>query len=556
MTMSYRSAPMSARPIPRTSCWTAGRMLCQTCLVSRYSSSPACPSSRPVPGLLVAAPLGLRHVRVVVVDPDRAHPQPGGHALALAGVLGPDRAGQPVDAVVGDRDRLVLVAERLDGEHRPERLVLGHRHRAGAAVEDGRQVVVAVGEVRVVGAGATTPEYGALGDAGGDVRLDLVAVRGAGQRPGLGLLVERAAEADPSGAVHDRVDELVVDRLLDDEPGAGRADLAGVQEHGGEREVERDLEIGVGEDDVGVLAAELQGDLLHGAGGGGHDPAAGLQAAGERHQVDARVGRQRGAGLGAGAEHEVADAGGESGLLEQLHQVDGGVRGELARLEHEGVAGGQAGRDLPGHLEERVVPRGDQAADADRLVDDPADDVGVAGVDDPAGLLRRDVAVVAEDGDDVGDVVLALDEALAGVERLHPRDRVGVALEEVGEAEQEVTALAAGGLRPGALVEGVVRGGDGLVGVLGAGLVHLGDEASVGRASDLAARSGARRPPRAAEVESCVQQTHSPQLLSCVSRNRLLSTQPPAASENAAGTPRRQAPDGGCDLTLTPAEPV
>ena len=99
------------------------------------------------------------------------------------------------------------------------------------------------------------------------------------------------------------------------------------------------------------------------------------------------------------------------------------MRGELARLEHERVAGRQARRDLPGGLEERVVPRGDQAADADGLVHDPADDVGVAGVDHPAGLLGRDPAVVAEHRGDVGDVVLALDEALAGVERLQPGEQ-------------------------------------------------------------------------------------------------------------------------------------
>ena len=213
-------------------------------------------------------------------------------------------------------------AERLDGEHRPERLVLGHRHLAGAPVEHGRQVVEAVGELRVVGPLASAPEYGALGDPGGDVRLDLVAVRGAGERAGLGLVVERAAEPDPAGALDDRVHELVVDRLLDDQSGAGRADLAGVQEHGGQGEVERDLQVGVGEHHVGVLAAELERDLLHRARGGGHDPAAGLEPTGERDQVDPRVDRERGAGLGAGAEHEVAGSGREAGLLEQLHQVD------------------------------------------------------------------------------------------------------------------------------------------------------------------------------------------------------------------------------------------
>ena len=81
-----------------------------------------------------------------------------------------------------------------------------------------------------------------------------------------------------------------------------------MQEDRGEGEVERDLEVGVGEDDVGVLAAQLEGDPLDGRRRGGHEPAAGLEPAGERDQVDARVRGQRRTGLGPGAQDEVADA--------------------------------------------------------------------------------------------------------------------------------------------------------------------------------------------------------------------------------------------------------
>ncbi len=348
----------------------------------------------------------------------------------------------------------------------PERLVLRHRHRRRAAVEDRRQVVEAVGEVGGVGPGSAAAQHRTFREAARDVRLDLLAVLGTGQRAGLGLVVERAAQPDQLRPLDQPVDELVVDRLLDEQPGPGRADLAGVQEDGGEGVVDGDLAVGVGEDDVGVLAAELQRHLLHGRGGGGHDPPAGGEPAGEGDQVDARVLGQRCAGIGARSEDEVADAGRQAGLLQQAHQVDGRVRGELAGLEDERVAGGQAGRDLPGDLEQRVVPRGDQAADADRLVDDPADDVGVAGVDDPAGLLGRHVAVVPEDADDVGDVVLRLDEPLAGVERLHPGDLVGVTHQQVGEPEQQVTALARRGARPAAVVEGAAGGRDRGLGVL------------------------------------------------------------------------------------------
>ena len=446
-------------------------------------------------GLLVAAPLGLGDVRVVVVDPHRAHAQPGRDALALAGVAGPHRTGESVDAVVGDADRVVLAGEGLDREHRPERLVLGDAHVAGAVVEHGGQVVEAVGELGVVRPLAAAAQLGALGQAGRHVGLDLVAVRGTGEWAGLGLLVERAAEADALGPLDEVVDEPVVQRLLDHQPRAGRADLAGVQEDGGEGEVEGGVVVGVGEDDVGVLAAQLEGDPLHRARRRGHDALAGGQAAGERHQVDARVLAQRGSGVRAVAEHQVGDAGGKTRLVEQLHQVDRGVRGELAGLEDEGVAGGEAGRDLPGDLQERVVPRRDQAADADRLVHDPADHAGVAGVDHPAGLGIGDVTEVPDDRHHVGDVVLALDQTLAGVERLGLGDDRGVALEQVGEPEQEVAALPGGGGGPGSGVEGGACCGDGGVGVVGSGLVDLSDQGAVRGAADLAASARAGTHP-------------------------------------------------------------
>ncbi len=246
-------------------------MLCHTCLVSRYSARPASPELAADPRLLVAAPLRLRHVRVVVVDPDGAHPHPSRDPLRLPGVLGPDRAGQPVGAVVGEGHRVVLGAEGLDGENRPERLVLGHRHAAGAAVENRRQVVEAVGQGRVVGSSAAAPEDCSLGEAGRDVGRHLVAVPRADQRSGLGLLVVRTAEPDHLRTLHECVDEPVVQGLLDEQAGTCGADLSGVQEHGGERVVQGDRDVGIGEDDVRVLASELQSDPLHGRRGGCHD---------------------------------------------------------------------------------------------------------------------------------------------------------------------------------------------------------------------------------------------------------------------------------------------
>src|SRR5699024_190722 len=104
-------------------------------------------------GLLHAAPLGSGHVRVEVVDPDRAVAQPSGDALGPTGVLGPDGPGEAVDGVVGDRHGGVLdplpvgPGEGLDREHRAEGLVVDGVHVLVAVIEDRRGVVAALGEL-------------------------------------------------------------------------------------------------------------------------------------------------------------------------------------------------------------------------------------------------------------------------------------------------------------------------------------------------------------------------------------------------------------------------
>ena len=57
---------------------------------------------------------------------------------------------------------------------------------------------------------------------------------------------------------------------------AGRADLAAAGEDADQRAVDGRLEVGVGEDDVGALAAQLEADLLHVLGALAHDVLADL----------------------------------------------------------------------------------------------------------------------------------------------------------------------------------------------------------------------------------------------------------------------------------------
>ncbi len=109
------------------------------------------------------------------------------------------------------------------------------------------------------------------------------------ERTRLGHIIAGSAEFDALGTCDDRGDELIVQRFLDDDAGTCRADLAGVEERAVERVIDSNLEVGIGEDDVRVLAAEFQGRALDGLRRIAGDDLAGGQATGEGDHVDVGV---------------------------------------------------------------------------------------------------------------------------------------------------------------------------------------------------------------------------------------------------------------------------
>ena len=274
-----------------------------------------------------------------------------------------------------------------------------------------------------------------------------------------------------------------------------------MQEHRGEREIHRGLEVGVGEDDVGILAAEFQRDPFDGRRGRGHHPGARGDTAGERHHVHVRVLRQRRAGGGPGAENQIGDAGGQTRFLQRPHQKNRGRRRQLTRLEHERVARQQGRGHLPDRLQQRVIPRSDQSADADRLVDEATDRIRPAGVHHASGLGAADACVVAQARHDIVHVVLGFDDPLAGVERLGADEILAVAVDQIGGAPQHVRPFAFRRMRPRARVEGFARRGDRGMGVLGGCLGGCCDQLTVGGTSDFAASSIERRAPFTRDVQ-------------------------------------------------------
>ena len=176
--------------------------------------------------------------------------------------------------------------------------------------------------VRRLDEGAREPEARAVGGLAAEGDLSLLherrhrlAVLGRDQRAHLGLLARRVADLHAAGRVDEQLEEAVVDGPLDEDPRAGATVLACVVEDGVRGGGGRLLQVGVREDHVGGLAAELEGDALDRRGGALHDAATDLGRAREADLGDVRM-----------LDHPLADDGALAG-----DDVDDALRGSRRR---------------------------------------------------------------------------------------------------------------------------------------------------------------------------------------------------------------------------------
>ena len=207
---------------------------------------------------------------------------------------------------------------------------------------------------------------GALGLADVGQLLDPGELLGGVDGADVGVLVERVADPQRGHPALEPVEQLVGDRLLHQQPRARAADVALVEEDAVDDALDRLVDRGVVEDDVGGLAAELEGDLLVAS------PAT-LRAIALPTSVEPVKATLSTSGCStsalpgvAGAGDDVDDARRQVGLLADLGEQQRGQRRGLGRLEHDGVAAGQRRGDLPRQHQQREVPRDDLAGDAER----------------------------------------------------------------------------------------------------------------------------------------------------------------------------------------------
>ncbi len=188
------------------------------------------------------------------------------------------------------------------------------------------------------------------------IRQHLVHMCAVGHRSQFGLGIKRIANADGTGALDKSAHEFGRNRALHQNARTGQTLLTIGHEDAGQRTVERALQIGTLQDDVGRLAAQLHRGAFKVACRRRIDQRSARAAAGERHQIDVRMADQGGASDCAPAIDHVHHAIGHTCFAQDLHQAHKGQRRVFRRLEHATVAERQRRRNLAtGHVD-RAVP--------------------------------------------------------------------------------------------------------------------------------------------------------------------------------------------------------
>ena len=172
-----------------------------------------------------------------------------------------------------------------------------------------------------------------------------------------GVLGEGVADSVLGSALPESLNELVVDALLDVDTRTSAAALSVVEVDTKVDPVDGLVKVGIGKDNVGALAAELEGDLLQvGASSRLHNLSANDGGTSEGNLVNAHVGRHGSTGDLSETSDDVDDTWWEARLLYELAGYVCGQRCLLGSLQDDGVTGGNGRANLPCPHEQGEVP--------------------------------------------------------------------------------------------------------------------------------------------------------------------------------------------------------
>lgn len=281
------------------------------------------------------------------VDADHADLEVLRHAVHALDVAREEVPRQPDVGRVGQPDDLLLGLEREQARDGAEGLLLGHGHVLGHAGDDGGLVKVGAEAVELV---AADDDLAALLLGVADVRVDLVDGTVVDEGPVGDALLEAVADLEFLDLGGELLGELVVDAALDVDAVGADASLARGAELGGDGTSHSGVDVGVIEDDEGGVAAELEGQLLEGAGALLHEQLADVRRAGEGDLLNGGGGGEGLADLGGVVEgrDDVDDAFRDAGAVAELSEGEGGEGGLAGGFAYDRAARGEGRADLAG----------------------------------------------------------------------------------------------------------------------------------------------------------------------------------------------------------------
>jgi hypothetical protein len=336
---------------------------------------------RPLPWLC-NIPKRNRKVGIIgAIDPDHSGLDLSSDDVRACDILREDCGAEAVAGVVRSLDSLGLRAELVDADEGTKHFFfadgvvillllasvprqLRGRRPYGNILENSRLHKVSTGR------SSAQHQRCALGLALLHKRHDTFILLPGDLRALRGVLTEGITDdAGSFRVLLEALHKLVVDAFLHQDPGGSRADLARVGHDPDVRPFHGLVDVGVVKDQQGTLAASLEGYVLEVYRRRFHYRAAGGCAACKRDLVDIRVRGDRGAGGAAVAGDDVDDAGREAGFLDQRGQEEYRQRALFGSLQDHGISRRQRRAEFPRRHHQRVIPRDDLAAHADRLVE-------------------------------------------------------------------------------------------------------------------------------------------------------------------------------------------
>mmetsp|Transcript_25564 Transcript_25564/g.31017 ORF Transcript_25564/g.31017 Transcript_25564/m.31017 type:complete len:556 (-) Transcript_25564:83-1750(-) len=389
-------------------------------------------------------------VDVVGVHPDGTGLQGARQTVAGVVAVTPDASCETVLGAVGPLDQVSLVAPLEDGHNRSEDLLLCNSHVVIDVSEHGGLDEVTLG----TDGAASALQVRALLNTGLNVHLDLPELL-VGHLRTLVNIPEGIPDSARLGERNSLLNELVIDILVYEQPRPGVTALAHIEE---------ETEVGIGNSFVDVcvlahdgsrLASQLQAHALEvGLCSSFHNVLTDLSGAGEGNLVNIPVFRNSLSCSFTVSCDDVDDTFGDTGLLDELSQLESGEWSLLGELEHNSVTGREGWGKLPRCHKQREVPGDNLAAYTDGLMESVREVVSGSG-DGLAVNLVGPAGKIPEVTDGQRHIGVAGEEdRLAVVHGFKLSKLFRITLQQICKLVEELATFTASHLWPRTLVEG------------------------------------------------------------------------------------------------------